>query len=106
MKLSWRFSVPAGLAGAGVAAVIMMSGIGAGASAPVTPTNPPPVPQIVNADGTINTNALQHMAVNGNPNENAAQAFANSMRNANLTPGQVQSMTPAQQAANGIQSTP
>jgi hypothetical protein len=95
---TWRIIVP-------TVALALAGGVGiwasqAGASAPPGrgPNNPPPIPALVNPDGTLNMKVAMSIPTMGADGRLHMPTAAEVLGSLGLTPGQINAMTPAQRA--------
>jgi hypothetical protein len=99
---TWKVCVPSLLVGCVVTVILLCSPFGARANpaATVTATRPPPLPRIVNRDGTLNMAVVTHIPLWAPPGYRGPTRFpAVSSFVQNLTPAQVGRMSAAQRQA-------
>lgn len=99
----------------GVAVILGVLGASGANATPRTashrPPAAPPVPQIVNPDGSLNWAALDQIPVWEPPGYKGPTVYASTlmrqrMADANLTPAEIAGMTPAQRTAHNIALAP
>ncbi len=96
-KLPIAFALFSAAVGLGVA-ISVAGSVGAQPSE-FSPTNPPPVPQIVNSDGTMNLKYFNGLRTWAPPGQVGRLITPSDFAPPNLTPAQIEAMTPAQRAA-------
>jgi hypothetical protein len=111
---TWKLWVASGALGVAVMLAVVSGSPGANATPRPTSRRipaPPPVPQIVNPDGSLNWTVLSKIPVWAPPGYKGPIVYASTLMrqrlaDANLTPAEIASMTPAQRAAHHLSFAP
>jgi hypothetical protein len=104
---TWKLWLASGAFGGAVMLAVLTGSAGANAnprSSSHRPSGPPPVPHIVNPDGSLNWAALAKIPVWEPPGYKGATIYASTLMRqrlaaANLNPAEIARLTPAQRAA-------
>ena len=104
VRKGWRIAVPAVVVGLAVTGGMVAAGAGTPPGV-VDRQHPPPLPAIVNPDGTLNTKVVDSIPV-VQPDGTLRLPTAAEVTPAALTPAQVVALTPAQRTAHHVQMAP
>jgi hypothetical protein len=106
---SWRVCFPSLLVGGAVTVTILSGPFGAGANPAVTvrPQQPPPLPRVVNPNGTLNLAVVTRIPLWTPPGYHGAERLpAASSFGQNLTPSQIARMSLAERRAAHVAVAP